>query len=219
MPRILFLHGLRGSPQGLKVQRLQSVYGVQNVQAPSLGYGRRADGRSRAVDLVGAARLLFDGHARAMRIADATYETFQPDVVVGASLGGGLALRLESGLTPLVLVAPAWKKSTLVRATGSATRQMLPWPLNALTSGLATWLAQRNFPEDMPRVKPGTQILHAPTDEVIPLADSRELLASGGLPNANLIEVGVDHTMNGEPELTALLDAVARCLVAADLQI
>jgi hypothetical protein len=39
-------------------------------------------------------------------------------------------------------------------------------------------------------VKPGTVILHSEADDVIPIADSRELLRASGLPESALIVVG-----------------------------
>lgn len=42
-------------------------------------------------------------------------------------------------------------------------------------------------------VKPGTLILHSRGDDMIPLADSDELVRISGLPTAALIEVGSDH--------------------------
>src|SRR5262249_48798915 len=48
-------------------------------------------------------------------------------------------------------------------------------------------------------VKPGTVILHSEADGVIPIADSRELLARSGLPEAALVIVGCDHRL-ADPE-------------------
>lgn len=48
-------------------------------------------------------------------------------------------------------------------------------------------------------VKPGTLILHSRADDVIPFADSEELVSTSGLPASALIEVGTDHRLV-EPE-------------------
>lgn len=45
----------------------------------------------------------------AIKSAEKAYETFKPDVIVGSSRGGAVALNMKSGDTPLVLIAPAWK--------------------------------------------------------------------------------------------------------------
>src|SRR4051812_48785289 len=42
-------------------------------------------------------------------------------------------------------------------------------------------------------IRPGSVILHSSGDEVIPLADSEELVRNSGLPASALIEVGTDH--------------------------
>ena len=49
-------------------------------------------------------------------------------------------------------------------------------------------------------VKPGTVILHSRADDVVPFADSEELVKRSGLPASALIEVGTDHRLaNPEP--------------------
>lgn len=61
------------------------------------------------------------------------------------------------------------------------------------------------------RVKPGTLILHAPADEVVPYAHSLELLENSGLAVSDaLISVGVEHRLADPESLMALAAAVAR---------
>lgn len=49
-------------------------------------------------------------------------------------------------------------------------------------------------------VKKNTTILHSRADDVIPFADSEELIRNSGLPSSALIEVGTDHRLaEGEP--------------------
>ena len=55
-----------------------------------------------------------------------------------------------------------------------------------------------------------TVILHSRADDVIPFADSEELIARSGLPASALIEVGTDHRL-AEPEpLKAMFEACQR---------
>ncbi|WP_045225697.1 YqiA/YcfP family alpha/beta fold hydrolase [Methyloterricola oryzae] len=54
------------------------------------------------------------------------------------------------------------------------------------------------------RVPPGTIILHAPADEVVPYADSQELLSRSGLSESALIAVGTEHRL-ADPESLAML--------------
>src|SRR5207249_205497 len=90
-----------------------------------------------------------------------------PDVVVGSSRGGAVAMNLDTGPTPLVLLCPAWKR----------------------------WGRAR-------RVKPGTVILHSEQDDVIPPADSRELLRNSLLPESALVTEQVCHAAGGPQRYT-----------------
>ena len=48
-------------------------------------------------------------------------------------------------------------------------------------------------------------ILHSRNGEVIPFADSKELVASRGLPPETLIEIGSDHRLADESSLSVML--------------
>jgi hypothetical protein len=56
-------------------------------------------------------------------------------------------------------------------------------------------------------VKPGTVILHSRADDVVPFADSEELVKNSGLPASALIEVGSDHRLADPEPLAAMLKA------------
>ena len=109
----------------------------------------------------------------ALRTAQAAFDQHQPEVVVGSSRGGAVAMNLDSGPARLVLICPAWKK------WGSATT-----------------------------LKPGTRILHSRADDVVPFADSVELISMSQLPDTALIEVGKDHRLADAEPLEALLRVV-----------
>jgi hypothetical protein len=51
-----------------------------------------------------------DDFKAALRTAQAAFDQHQPDVVVGSSRGGAVAMNLKSGSARLVLLCPAWKK-------------------------------------------------------------------------------------------------------------
>ena len=53
----------------------------------------------------------------------------------------------------------------------------------------------------------GTFVLHSRADDVIPFAESEELVRSSGLPAGALIEVGVDHRLADPEPLAAMLAA------------
>jgi hypothetical protein len=50
-----------------------------------------------------------DDFAAAVRTAQAEFDQHHPDVIVGSSSGGAVAMNIESRDTPLVLLCPAWK--------------------------------------------------------------------------------------------------------------
>jgi hypothetical protein len=59
-------------------------------------------------------------------------------------------------------------------------------------------------------VKPGTVILHSRADDVVPFADSEELVRNSALPAWTLIEVGGDHRLADPESLETMLEG---CLV------
>jgi uncharacterized protein len=56
-------------------------------------------------------------------------------------------------------------------------------------------------------VRPGTVILHSRADDVVPFADSEELVRNSGLPAWALIEVGNDHRLADPEPLSVMLKA------------
>jgi len=50
-----------------------------------------------------------DDFEAAVRTAQTEFDQHKPDVIVGSSRGGAVAMNIESGETPLVLLCPAWK--------------------------------------------------------------------------------------------------------------
>lgn len=56
-------------------------------------------------------------------------------------------------------------------------------------------------------VRPDTVILHSRADDVIPFADSEELVRNSGLPAYTLIEVGTDHRLADPEPLEMMLEA------------
>jgi hypothetical protein len=145
--RILFLHGWHSVVGGVKPTYLKD-HGHEVIN-PALDD---------------------DDFDAAIRAAQAEYDQHQPDVIVGSSRGGAVAINIASASTPLVLLCPAWKN----------------W-------GTVTTL------------KPNSVILHSSKDEVIPFADSEELVANSGLPSETLIVVGGDHRLADDESLSVML--------------
>jgi alpha-beta hydrolase superfamily lysophospholipase len=150
--KVLFLHGWRSIPGGVKPTYLaEHGHDVKNPALPD------------------------EDFEQAVRIAQAEFDRHQPDVVVGSSRGGAVALNIDSGVARLVLLCPAWKQ----------------------------WGTAKT-------AKPGTVILHSEADDVVPIADSRELVGASGLPESALIVVGADHRLADPEPLGAILAAVER---------
>jgi hypothetical protein len=147
--KILFLHGWNSVPGGVKPTYLKD-HGHEVIN-PALPH---------------------EDFAGAVRIAQAEFDQHRPDVVVGSSRGGAVAMSLQSGDAKLVLLCPAWKKYGTART-----------------------------------VKPGTTILHSRADDVVPFADSEELVHNSGLPAPALIEVGTGHRLADPEPLREMLRA------------
>ena len=85
--KILFLHGWQSVPGGVKPTFLaQHGHEVINPALPDGDFNK------------------------AVEIAQAEFDKHQPDVVVGSSRGGAMAMNINSGEAKLVLLCPAWKK-------------------------------------------------------------------------------------------------------------
>jgi len=84
---VLFLHGRESKPGGTKPTYLaQHGLTVFNPALPD------------------------DDFTEAVRIAQAEFHRHNPDVVVGSSRGGAVAMNIDSGNARVVLLCPAWKK-------------------------------------------------------------------------------------------------------------
>src|SRR3954454_5131311 len=95
---ILFLHGWHSVPGGVKPSHMRAHgYVVIN---PALSD---------------------DDFAMAVATAQEAYDRHRPALIVGSSRGGAVAMNLESGPTPLVLLCPAWKRWGKVNAVKLGT--------------------------------------------------------------------------------------------------
>jgi hypothetical protein len=149
--KVLFLHGWNSVPGGVRPTYLKDHgHEVINPALPDEDFGE------------------------AIRIAQAEFDQHRPQVVVGSSRGGAVAMNINSGESRVVLLCPAWRKYGTVKT-----------------------------------VKPGTVILHSRADDVIPFADSEELVRNSGLPATALIEVGDDHRLADPEPLAKMLEACA----------
>jgi hypothetical protein len=96
--KILFLHGWQSVPGGVKPTYLvQHGHQVSNPKLPD------------------------DDFEAAVRIAQAEFDKHQPEVVVGSSRGGAVAMNINSGDAKLVLLCPAWKRFGTARTVKNGT--------------------------------------------------------------------------------------------------
>lgn len=96
--KLLFLHGWTSVPGGVKPTFLaRNGFDVLNPALPD------------------------EDFAEALRIAQTEVDRHRPAVIVGSSRGGAIAMNLEAGATPLVLLCPAWKKYGSARTAKSGT--------------------------------------------------------------------------------------------------
>jgi alpha/beta superfamily hydrolase len=87
MATVLFLHGWNSKPGGVKPTYLvEHRHKVINPALPD------------------------EDFAEAVRIAQAEFDKHRPEVVVGSSRGGAVAMNISADGASLVLLCPAWKK-------------------------------------------------------------------------------------------------------------
>ena len=85
--KILFCHGWTSVPGGRKPTYLRDQgHEILNPKLPD------------------------DDFDEAVRSAQAEFDQHRPDVIVGSSRGGAVAMNVEAGEIPLVLLCPAWRK-------------------------------------------------------------------------------------------------------------
>lgn len=97
--RILYLHGWNSVVGGVKPTYLKN-HG-HDVIEPALDH---------------------EDFQAALRIAQKAFDEYQPDVVVGSSRGGAVAMNIESGSARVVLICPAWKKWGTAKTVKPGTR-------------------------------------------------------------------------------------------------
>ena len=153
--RVLFLHGLESKPGGTKARFLQEAgYDVLNPALPR------------------------ESFEDSVNIAQDVIDNMRPDIVVGSSRGGAVAMSVNTQGAGLVLIAPAWKR----------------------------FLSEQQISECDIRCEPqDTIILHSRNDDIVLIEDSEAVNAQWGV---KVVEVGECHRMSDDDALAAMLDVV-----------
>jgi alpha/beta superfamily hydrolase len=162
--RVQFIHGLEGSPQGAKARLFARTF---EALTPPMNTS----------DFEGCVRQ----HAN-------TLASFRPDVLVGSSFGGAVAVAL--------LQRGAWSGPTMLLAQ-AAVRRGLPVQLPA---DVHVWL------------------VHGRQDEIIDVEDSRRLADSSASGLVRLIEVDDDHSLHGLVDSGRLVELVRELYEAAQVE-
>lgn len=159
--RVQFIHGLESNPHGTKARFLAEHF---DATAPAM------DTRD------------FEGSVTAQAAALASRP---PDVVVGSSFGGAVAVTL--------LARGLWRGPTVLLAPAAA--------LYGLPNRL---------PEDVT-----VTVVHGIADEVVPLAHSRALAATGTAGRVRLVEVEDAHRLQTLVDTGALAELVCETFATA----
>jgi hypothetical protein len=96
--KVLFLHGWHSVPGGVKPTYF--ITHGHEVYNPALSD---------------------DDFDQALKVAQQEFDKHQPDVIVASSRGAAIAMGIQSGRVPLVLLCPAWKRWGTVHIAKSNT--------------------------------------------------------------------------------------------------
>ena len=142
-PRVQFIHGLEGSPQGAKAVLFDAHF---TALTPAMDTS----------DFEASVGVQTEALAR-----------FRPDVLVGSSFGGGVAVAL--------LERGTWRGPTLLLAQAAVYMN----PEARLPADVDVWL------------------VHGLRDDLVAPQHSRQLAATGDPARVRLIELDDDHSLHG----------------------
>jgi alpha/beta superfamily hydrolase len=152
--RVQFIHGLEGSPRGAKARLLAERF---------CAYTPTMDTRD---------------FAACVEVQAAALRSFCPDVLVGSSFGGAVAVELlRRGL---------WRGPTLLLAQAAVKRDRRA----RLPEGVRVWL------------------VHGRRDDIVDPEDSRALAQTGTADLVRLIEVDDDHPLHATVKGGRMLELV-----------
>lgn len=186
-PKIVFLHGLEGSPDGFKATSLRAAFGDDRLIVPDM---RDLPFDTRLVRALEAIHTITDG----------------PAVVVGSSLGGWLAA-IVAAVQParvanLLLLVPAFREADVPTSSENAPRlrQLADATYASADVGVAL--------PAMPIVKHKTRVVYATEDVVVSEARIHQWVKQ--TPTATIEGWPSDHLLRGH--MDAIIARVADCL-------
>lgn len=179
MTKVLFLHGYDGHGRGPKSIALDSA-GFTLAPPPDLPYP----------DMHGA-----------IALAQQVHDQHRPDVIVGSSLGGAVALQLQT-TAGLVLMAPATEASPLIKVAASLYG-LQPKPLTPRSIVIQSRDDEQfSFRATESLIRKVSEAA-SPSDRETINRIEQDLVAAGYQPLAGrLIEAGCDHQLNRAAEGT-----------------
>lgn len=159
--RVQFIHGLESSPQGTKAQLLAQHFTALTPAMDTADF------------------------AACIEVQAAALASFQPDVLVGSSFGGAVAVALVQ--------RAVWRGPTLLLAQ-AAFHYPVP---RQLPDGVRVWL------------------VHGRGDDIVDIEDSRQLARTGSPGLVRLIEVDDDHPLSVTVDSGRLIELVRELHAAA----
>jgi len=116
------------------------------------------------------------------------------------------ALPADDFIQAVSIAQSAFDQHAPVVVVGSSRGGAVAMNINSGDAGLVLLCPAWKKWGDAKTAKPRTIVLHSRHDEVVPFADSEELINNS--KSATLVESGVDHRLSTPEALTAMLDAV-----------
>lgn len=145
-PRVQFIHGLEGSPKGAKARQIADAFDAVTPAMETSNFEASVDAQSAAL------------------------HDFRPDVLVGSSFGGAVAVAL--------LRRELWRGPTLLLAQAALHYD----PRARLPGDVTVWL------------------VHGTRDDLIDAGQSRRLASTGNPDRVRLLEVDDDHALHASVE-------------------
>jgi hypothetical protein len=143
---------------------------------------------------------------QAVQAAQEVHDRFKPHVIVGAGLGGAVAMNLHSGTAPQVLVGPAWRVWLFRLGDAVSVR-----PATVVVHGDRDWLVAPRFSRQLLEASPPAgsreQALVARIQQRLCerlVYSAEDLRIEGRL--VRVVDAG--HQCDSEPALQALVGAV-----------